>query len=985
MITRKRPDKDLDLRFGTWNIKTLNGKEEEIVDEMEKYRLNILGLSEVKRKGRGEKTLKKNYKLYYSGVTEGRAKKGVGFIIKEDLENRIEHWEAVTPRITYITLLLEEKLTIIQIYAPTTSEDILELEQFYNKLQETINRTREKGHKMIIMGDWNSRIGNKQSKGNGTMGQHGGELTRNENGKRMIEFCLLNNILIGNTFFPHKQVHKITFEAEGTGSQTITDYVTYTSETRYNILDVRVFRGAELATDHFLLVVKYRCKIYHKKNKSKPFTKLKVRSLEDPEKRKEYEERITKKLQTINQENTTIDQKWEIFKTAILESAEEVCGRVKIGQRKKRTPWWNETVRQVVKEKKQAWKKYQKSKTEQNRQEYIQKRNLSRDTLKVEKQKSWEEFGKEIENKFKSNKKEFWGIVKGIRKGERKLIRNIKNDKGELKTEEAEILNTWADHFSNKFKLESTLETVNTQTHENQEENEENNITLAEVKAAVKNIKNQKAEGADQIAPEFIKYGGEKAIETLWKLLMQVWDEEKIPEEWKQNIIVPIYKKGSSTDCNNYRAICLASVILKIYTRIIEKRIRSITEKHMQEEQAAFRALRQTQDHIFTLRTTIEKMLEYQRDIFVAFLDLTAAFDNIDRNQIWKVLEEKKVPLKLRKVTESVYKEVYGRVRIKGNLSKTFIMDKGLKQGDSLSPLLFILLMDKVAKECNNKNRKFRTKLGHWNLIPTHIQSLIFADDIVLIADSPDKLQQILKNWEEKLKEMNMIINPNKSKILHVTKNKEQNLDLNITIQEEKLEVVEQYKYLGTMFSKSGKISEEIKNRVKSATNIYYSINRTIIGKKEITAKTKLQVYNAIYKPTLLYGSESWPVNGKIEQQITACEMKYLRRVANKTKRDHERNSKIREELDLKPLTSELETRQLKWYGHVKRMDKKRLPRKVWETRMEGRRSRGRPRTTWLQSVTNAGRRRNKNFGDMNRVTADREEWKRFAESDPTP
>ena len=146
----------------------------------------------------------------------------------------------------------------------------------------------------------------------------------------------------------------------------------------------------------------------------------------------------------------------------------------------------------------------------------------------------------------------------------------------------------------------------------------------------------------------------------------------------------------------------------------------------------------------------------------------------------------------------------------------------------------------------------------------------------------------------------------------------------------QKLEVVEQFKYLGTIFTRNGKISEEIRHRTKQAsTNIYYSINQTIIGKSEIDKKTKLQIYDTIYKPTLLYGSESWPLNSKIEQQVTAAEMKYLRRVAGKTRRDLERNIKIREDLNVKPITTDLEVKQLKWYGHMKRMGKERLPRRI--------------------------------------------------------
>ena len=639
-----------------------------------------------------------------------------------------------------------------------------------------------------------------------------------------------------------------------------------------------------------------------------------------------------------------------------------------------------------MRDKKAAWKKYQNSKIEQDRQEYINKRNNSRDTLREAKQKSWEEFGQDVENNFRNNKKNFWNTVKGLRRGERKQIRNIKDKEGKLQTDEDKILRTWKKHYENKFKQ---IENNNNQGQApnvqlEQVIEEEATISQEEVQIAIKATKTGKAEGYDQIAPEFIKYGGEEVVKRLTHIFQQAWEEGIIPGDWEQNLIIPIHKKGSSVECDNYRAICLAPVVLKIYTKILEKRIRKIVEPNMQDEQAAFRSNRQTQDHIYTIRTAIDKMLQHQRDVYIAFLDLTAAFDNINREQVWKVLDDKKIPNKLKRATESVYEKVYGRVRINGRISEQFRMDKGLKQGDSLSPLLFILLMDKVARECNNKCRQYRTKLGHWNMAPIYIQTTIFADDIAILADTPEKLKNILRVWEEKLKEKDMTVNPNKSKILHVTKNIQQS-NISITMNGVELETVDEYKYLGTIITRNGKINREIKHRIQQASNVYYQLNRTIINKTEISTKTKLQIYKAVYQPTLLYGAESWPMTTKIEQQVQAAEMKYLRRIANKTRRDMERNTKIREDLGVRPIRQDIEQKHLLWYGHLKRMERSRLPRKCLEARMEGSRARGRPRRSWIEDIEAAGRERNKTLAEMDRLATNRKSWRQFVKKDPTP
>ena len=99
----------------------------------------------------------------------------------------------------------------------------------------------------------------------------------------------------------------------------------------------------------------------------------------------------------------------------------------------------------------------------------------------------------------------------------------------------------------------------------------------------------------------------------------------------------------------------------------------------------------------------------------------------------------------LRVAIENVYRTVYGRVRLNGKESELFKWTKGLKQGDSLSPLLFNLVMDQVTKTCNNKLRQKKVKVGHWNLQPIYVQALTYADDVVLTADNDIYLQEIVE------------------------------------------------------------------------------------------------------------------------------------------------------------------------------------------------------------------------------------------------
>ena len=139
-----------------------------------------------------------------------------------------------------------------------------------------------------------------------------------------------------------------------------------------------------------------------------------------------------------------------------------------------------------------------------------------------------------------------------------------------------------------------------------------------------------------------------------------------------------------------------------------------------------------------------------------------------------------------------------------------------------------------------------------------------------------------------------------------------------------------------------------------------------------------MRVYNTVLEPTLTYGSESWPTQDKHISKVTAVQMKVLRRTIGKTKRDKIRNEKILQDLDQKPISGKIERNQLRWYGHVNRMDETRKPKQYMQARPEGRKQRGRQRVTYLDTVERIGMRRGKSLRELEKMTRDRKVWKTF-------
>lgn len=171
----------------------------------------------------------------------------------------------------------------------------------------------------------------------------------------------------------------------------------------------------------------------------------------------------------------------------------------------------------------------------------------------------------------------------------------------------------------------------------------ENSITLGEMRSAITKLKLGKAPGADNISADMVKYMGPDGEKLLLKVLQLALKQHKVPRDWELATIIPIHKKGDNRECSNHRGISLLSIPGKVYSRILEARLREATEHELEEGQCGFRRNRSTQDLIFTLRQITEKTIKYDSELHLAFIDLEKAFDKIPWNLLWSVLEKKNV------------------------------------------------------------------------------------------------------------------------------------------------------------------------------------------------------------------------------------------------------------------------------------------------------------------------------------------------------
>ncbi|KAK3518470.1 hypothetical protein QTP70_000905 [Hemibagrus guttatus] len=162
---------------------------------------------------------------------------------------------------------------------------------------------------------------------------------------------------------------------------------------------------------------------------------------------------------------------------------------------------------------------------------------------------------------------------------------------------------------------------------------------------------------------------------------------------------------------------------------------------------------------------------------------------------------------------------------------------------------------------------------------------------------------------------------------------------------------VEEFKYLGVLFTSEGRMDREIDRRIGAAAAVMRSMYRSVVVKKELSWKAKLLIYQSIYVPTLTYGHELWVMTERVRSWIQAAEMSFLRRVAGHSLRDRVRSSVTWEGLGVEPLLLHIKRGQLRWLGHLFRMPLGRLPGEAFRACPTGKSPRGRPRTRWRDYV----------------------------------
>jgi hypothetical protein len=680
-------------------------------------------------------------------------------------------------------------------FAPPTSPFQMRNEKRMQELQQTILETKGK---VILLTDANGWIGqlpstisepqNGYERQTHTFARTSKKKETNKQGEWFLAEMNSIDMIIMNGV---RSEAEYTYDHPGREASSVIDFVA-ANKSAFEVLSDLSYVDCRdsLQTDHILVTVqlqhsemvasKGKKRVKRKKEKKPLMETLKTITIKDP---------FWKSLRIVCDEKladfatipgNSINEDYAELKEKLTEAVNHTLTRTKpmhiVLSAKLKS---NATLERLMKEKFSLHNQAKAEPDVERRKALKKELSKTSNALKRESRKVINEFKRErvreIEHLEPDDCRRMWKELKRLSGWKRKEeISQIMFDEEKREVEGKEVEKVWARAFhalgvenaaDTKFDVEfgekvtQQQEEISSKSYdaENSLETLDDPIHLEETVEAIKRLKLGKAAGNDQIVAELLVKGGDQVASAVHLFCEKVWREEKMPSEWTRGIIFPIYKDGDKRDTSNYRGITLLSIVGKVYAQVINERLVKWSEENkiLVEEQGGFRPQRGCPDQLFSLVELLKN--RGRKGTFCCFIDVKKAFDRVFRAGLWKRLAEEGVKGKMWRVLKSIYETVESCVRVEGSLTDWFPVETGVRQGCVLSPLLYALFINGLVKEINAMNKGIEIEEGG-----RRVGALLYADDIVLMANNRYDLQDMLDVVARYAKKWRFELNPKK-------------------------------------------------------------------------------------------------------------------------------------------------------------------------------------------------------------------------------
>lgn len=528
--------------------------------------------------------------------------------------------------------------------------------------------------------------------------------------------------------------------------------------------------------------------------------------------------------------------------------------------------------------------------------------------------------------------------------------------------------------------------------------------TEAEIAKLLRKLKKGKAPGASGIPAEAFKAMADhpQALNALRAEMLDFWHSKECAEDWLAGRLRMLPKKGDLTCPSNWRPIMLLEAVVKLAGAVVSDRLMVILEKLGLEEQCGFMKRRGTSDGGFVLKVALQKRREHGLDTWVLFVDLVKAFDSIDRHLLYDILLRFGAPRHLVDKVRMLHSNVSATFSIE-DVERVVTSEVGVKQGDTLAPVLFLFVMQAAfetllpkMKEAGINAPEFLTKMddvthgrragsGLPGVLRFALPWLLYADDSAIPFTSRADLVRGARLLNEHLSRFGLVMHrgvraddgsvqaESKTLAMHVpTRGHDPTEDETspFTVDDEGgiVTFTDTFRYLGCVLANDTSDDLDIRQRLRSAAAAMGQLKQTLFcskfALKALDDRTKGKLYEALVLGILLYGCESWALTTTTRQKLNkfhnSC-VRYLCGARRPSPRQLARGrpsmASLYDQLGVQNMDYYLNTRYIRWAGHVARMSPSRLPRRMLTAWVDNPRPRGKSCNGyghWLEKELNA-------------------------------
>ena len=504
-----------------------------------------------------------------------------------------------------------------------------------------------------------------------------------------------------------------------------------------------------------------------------------------------------------------------------------------------------------------------------------------------------------------------------------------------------------------------------------------------EIFKALRRQNNNKATGDSKVPAEFYKACMDSTVlfAVLKEVLVRAWNDEEIPKEWLEGRIKMLPKDGDLLDPGRWRSITLLDAMAKIMSTILTFRLNEILKTNGLEMQNGFTPGRGTVDGSFCVRSLLKKRKEHGLVTYGYFLDLVKAFDTVPRKSLLRVLKKFGVPVKMVTMVKNMYTGCIVKVDV-GENEFSISATAGVKQGDNLAPVLFLIYIQAVLQTLDDKfpdreKLSFATKFDHIlhgrkynvkkDLTLFEIGESLYADDAFFGFNTRSGIEKgaliidrhftsfglqvhrgrYLMNGERKKSKTECMYFPAQG-------NYTDGDTTDVIVDNGFYAFTKTFKYLGSIITYDLSADADVAARIRSATGAFAKLRKTLLCKR-----TKLSQRSAIYvtivMSILLFGSETWGCKENLLKKLEVFHNHCIRQMCHvnrfKQWKTEIKTTTLNKRVGLPPVREMIAARQLRWGGHVARMENHRGPKMLLTSIVQHKRPRGRPVQTFGHSL----------------------------------